>query len=130
MLTILTENRSELGCREEAPKSDRIVDEIRVDTHQKGGSEGHSRGDSYRAGSTCGVSMQPCSSDLGAEACDRIFQTNVTICSVKISHGWFRRFIRREDDQGDIANMSKAIDDAVAQFLVRPSGKVCILRRC
>ncbi|KAI9442024.1 hypothetical protein BJY52DRAFT_1157435 [Lactarius psammicola] len=47
----------------------------------------------------------------------KIFETNVTNCRVKISHGWFRRFIRREDDQGDVANMSKAIDEAVTQFL-------------
>ncbi|KAH8991451.1 hypothetical protein EDB86DRAFT_3079870 [Lactarius hatsudake] len=47
----------------------------------------------------------------------KIFEINVTNCRVKISHGWFRRFIRRDDDQGDVANMSKAIDEAVAQFL-------------
>ncbi|KAH8978411.1 hypothetical protein EDB86DRAFT_940229 [Lactarius hatsudake] len=47
----------------------------------------------------------------------RMFETNVTNCRVKISHGWFRRFIRHEDDQGDVANMSRAIDEAVAQFL-------------
>ncbi|KAH9021849.1 hypothetical protein EDB85DRAFT_2094431, partial [Lactarius pseudohatsudake] len=47
----------------------------------------------------------------------KIFEINVTICRVKISHGWFRRFIRRDDDQGDVASMSKAIDEAVAQFL-------------
>ncbi|KAH8993704.1 hypothetical protein EDB92DRAFT_1944392 [Lactarius akahatsu] len=47
----------------------------------------------------------------------KIFEINVTNCRVKISHGWFRRFIRREDDQGDVANMSKSIDEAVAQFL-------------
>ncbi|KAH9021846.1 hypothetical protein EDB85DRAFT_2152139 [Lactarius pseudohatsudake] len=47
----------------------------------------------------------------------KIFEINVTNCRVKISHGWFRRFIHREDDQGDVANMSKAIDEAVAQFL-------------
>ncbi|KAH9013642.1 hypothetical protein EDB83DRAFT_2442790 [Lactarius deliciosus] len=46
-----------------------------------------------------------------------MFETNVTNCRVKISHGWFRRFIRHEDDQGDVANMSRAIDEAVAQFL-------------
>ncbi|KAH9051181.1 hypothetical protein EDB83DRAFT_1326888 [Lactarius deliciosus] len=45
------------------------------------------------------------------------FETNVTDCRVKISHGWFRRFIHRDDDQGDVANMSKAIDEAVEQFL-------------
>ncbi|KAH9021195.1 hypothetical protein EDB85DRAFT_2293563 [Lactarius pseudohatsudake] len=47
----------------------------------------------------------------------KMFETNVTNCRVKISHGWFRRFIRHEDDQGDVANMSRAIDEAVAQFL-------------
>ncbi|KAI9439119.1 hypothetical protein H4582DRAFT_117919 [Lactarius indigo] len=47
----------------------------------------------------------------------KIFEISVTNCRVKISHGWFRRFIRREDDQGDVANMSKAIDEAIAQFL-------------
>ena len=59
--------------------------------------------------------------DSMAEACDRILEINVTKCRVNISHGWFRRFIRREDDLGDVANMSKAIDEAVAQFLVRPN---------
>ncbi|KAH9167238.1 hypothetical protein EDB89DRAFT_135523 [Lactarius sanguifluus] len=47
----------------------------------------------------------------------KMFETNVTHCRVKISHGWFRRFIRHEDDRGDVANMSQAIDEAVAQFL-------------
>ncbi|KAH9024228.1 hypothetical protein EDB84DRAFT_445058 [Lactarius hengduanensis] len=47
----------------------------------------------------------------------KIFEINVTNCRVKISHRWLRRFIRRDDDQGDVANMSKAIDEAVAQFL-------------
>ncbi|KAH9058125.1 hypothetical protein EDB87DRAFT_953266 [Lactarius vividus] len=47
----------------------------------------------------------------------KIFETNATNCRVKISHGWFHRFVRREDDQGEVANMSKAIDEAVAQFL-------------
>ncbi|KAH9173190.1 hypothetical protein EDB89DRAFT_2068942 [Lactarius sanguifluus] len=42
----------------------------------------------------------------------KIFEINVTNCRVKISHGWLRRFIRRDDDQGDVANMSKAIDEA------------------
>ncbi len=112
-------NRSELGCREEAPKSDRVVDDIDIDAHQKGGFERHTRGVSYPAESTCEVSMELCGSDSAAEACDRIFEINVTNCRVKISHRWFRRFIRREDDQGDVANMSKAIDEAVAQFLVR-----------
>ena len=132
MLIILTANRSELGLRGEAPKSDRIVDEIRIDTHQKGGFEGHARGVSDRAGSTCEVSIQLCVNDFdsAAEALDRIFETHVTNCRVKISHGWFRRFIRREEDEGDVANMSKAIDEAVAQFLVRPTERFsCILHR-
>ncbi|KAF8273553.1 hypothetical protein EI94DRAFT_1715265 [Lactarius quietus] len=47
-----------------------------------------------------------------------ILETNVTNCRVKISHGRLHRFIRREDDQKDIENMSKAIDEAVTQFLL------------
>jgi hypothetical protein len=78
------------------------------------------------------VSMQSCANgfDSAAEAHDRIFETHVTNCRVKTSHRWFRRFIRREDDEGDVANMSKAIDEAVAQFLVRLTERFsCILRR-
>ncbi len=120
---VLKANHSELGRREEASKSDRIVDDIYIDSHQKGGFEGHARGVSYPTEATCEVSMPACDFDSVAQACDRTFETNVTNCRVKISHGWFRRFIRREDDQGDVANMSRAIDEAIAQFLVRPDEK-------
>jgi hypothetical protein len=42
-------------------------------------------------------------------------------CRVKLSHGPVRRFIRREDDQKEVENMSKVIDEAVRRVLVRPS---------
>ncbi|KAF8266952.1 hypothetical protein EI94DRAFT_98894 [Lactarius quietus] len=47
----------------------------------------------------------------------KTLETHVTNCRVKISHGWFHRFIHREDDQKDVANMCRAIDRAIAQFL-------------
>lgn len=123
---VLAANCSELGRREYTPKSDRIADDVNIDTRHTGGYKGYAKRVSHRAGSTCGVSMQSCSFDLMTEVFDRILQSDVTKCRVKISHGWFRRFIRREDDQGDIVNMSKAIDDAITQSLVRPNENVLL----